>query len=215
MRVDSFYAGKKSNPVYIICTSSLQYEKYCNGTEGAGCSLGTPWGESWIVLNLEGINIDVASHELSHIELLERLGWWKITFQVPQWFTEGVALMLDRRFVYTSDPVERYMEFYDEWLYCTGGGQVILELDEVTSVKQFFAGGQKQVMCAYMTSGMEVSYWLASMKKDGFLQFLVLSNSSASFESAYRDAEKLNKMRYVGKLPVNPLRLDGIGKNQD
>ena len=215
MRVDSFYSGQKSQPIFIICTSPEQYEKYCNGTEGEGCSVGTPWGETWIVLNLDGINIDVTSHELSHVEMLARLGWWKITFDVPQWFNEGVALMLDRRFVEDSDPVGRYVAYYDEWLYYTGGGQIILELDEINTLKGFFKGSQKQVMLAYMTSGMEVSYWMASMKRDGFLQFLKLAGSGASFENAYRSAEKINRIKYANKLPVNPLRLSQFYKNDE
>lgn len=215
MRVDSFYSGKESHPIFIICTSPEQYEKYCNGTEGEGCSVGTPWGETWIVLNLDGINIDVTSHELSHVELLARLGWWKITFDVPQWFNEGMALMLDRRFVNDRDPVGQYISYYDEWLYYTGGAQIILELHEISSLRQFFNGSQKQVMLAYMTSGMEVSYWMASMKKDGFSQFLKLSASGASFESAYGLAEKMNRLQNANSLPVNPLRLSQFAKNNE
>lgn len=206
MRIDSFYSGNKSKPVFIICTTSKQYQKYCSGVEGAGCSVGTPWGASYVVVNLQGINVDVISHELSHAELLARLGWMKVTFEVPQWFNEGLALMLDRRFVNNADPIGRYMDYNDEWLYYTRGGQIIQELNEIASLSDFFSGSQKDVMLAYMTSGLEISYWLACMKNDGFKKFLSLSTSGSSFDEAYMEAEKQNLSAHAKSLPVNPLR---------
>jgi hypothetical protein len=207
MRVDSFYQGKKSSPTYIICSTLIEYQKYCSATEGAGCSLGTPWGESFVVLNPDGFNADVISHELSHAELLSRMGWWNVTFNVPQWFNEGIALMVDRRFVDSTDPVERYMHYNDEWLYQTGGGQMILELDEIATMKTFFHGNPKRVMLAYMTAAAEVSYWLASMKEEGFSEFLRLMSSGQSFKLAYRSAENQSKSAKNYFLPHNPLRL--------
>ncbi len=103
MRIDSFWLGKQAKPKLIICGTPQEYQKYCQSTEGAGCSLGTPWGQSYVILNAQGLNVDVISHEMSHVELLDRLGWWKTTMDIPQWFNEGTALMLDRRFVNNPD----------------------------------------------------------------------------------------------------------------
>jgi hypothetical protein len=207
IRVDSFYDGKESSPTYIICSTPIEYQKYCSAAEGAGCSLGTPWGETFVVLNPDGFNTDVISHELSHAELLSRLGWWNVTFKVPQWFNEGIALMMDRRFVDSTNPVERYMHYNNEWLYHTGGGQIILELDEITTIKSFFNGSSKRVMLAYMTAAAEVSYWLASMNEDGFSEFLRLMSSGQSFKSAYHSVENQTKPEKKYILPHNPLRL--------
>ena len=38
------------------------------------------------------------AHELCHDELFARLGWWRVKRQIPQWFNEGLALMVDYRF---------------------------------------------------------------------------------------------------------------------
>ncbi|WP_181956101.1 hypothetical protein [Dyadobacter psychrotolerans] len=206
-RVDSFYAGKKSRPVIIICSNPQQYEKYCNSSEGAGCSLGTPWGSSFIILNAEGMNVDVISHEMSHIELLARLGWFKTVTEVPQWFNEGVALMLDRRFVENTDVIGKYFGYMDEWLYYTRGGQEILELENITSVKEFFNGNQQYVMLAYMTSGLEVSYWLAETENTGIQKFIKLMDSGKSFAESYNTAEKMPRTKRRPRLPRNPLRL--------
>jgi len=211
-RIDSFYSGKKSDPVFIICSNASQYEKYCSSTEGAGCSIGTPWGNNYVILNAQGLNVDVISHEMSHIELLERLGWWKTTFKIPQWFNEGIALMLDRRFVNNSDPADRYFEYMDEWLYYTRGGQEILELKDIGTIKGFFSGGQKQVMLAYMTSGMEISYWLASAGDQGSLVFLDEMDRGKSFSDAYSKVEESGKHNLKTRLPRNPLRLENSKK---
>ncbi|MCE7041300.1 hypothetical protein [Dyadobacter sp. CY312] len=207
MRVDSFYTGKTSRPVIIVCNNQEEYVKYCRSTEGAGCSLGTPWGSTFIILNMQEVNIDVISHEMSHIELLTRLGWWKTTMQIPQWFNEGIALMLDTRFVSARHPVDRYMEYMDEWLYYTRGGQEILELEDIESVKDFFRGNQQYVMLAYMTSGLEVSYWLHNTGSKGMSRLIAGMQEGQGFESAYRNAEQLNgENSKRAKLPLNPLR---------
>jgi hypothetical protein len=206
-RVDSFYSGRKSRPVIILCSNPEQYQRYCSSTEGAGCSLGTPWGDSYVILNVREISVDVISHEMSHLELLERLGWWTTTTKIPQWFNEGIALMLDRRFVNNPDPAGRYLDYMEEWQYNTRGGQEVLELAEIASIKGFFNGGQKHVMLAYMSSGMEVAYWLALSGESGLSDFISNLKTGGSFEEAYKISEKERLVAYYRKLPSNPLRL--------
>lgn len=215
MRVDSFWLGKQAKPKLIICETPQEYQKYCQSTEGAGCSLGTPWGQSYVILNAQGLNVDVISHEMSHVELLDRLGWWKTTMDIPQWFNEGAALMLDRRFVNNHDSLDRYFGYMDEWLYQTGGGQNILELENIASVKGFFSGGSKEVMLAYMTSGLEVSYWLAYCGQAGLVKLVSEMKSGKSFEESYTNLENTAKQNNKLNLPDNPLRLpDSVKVNE-
>ena len=214
-RIDSFWLGKQSSPNLILCGNQQEYEKYCQSEEGAGCSLGTPWGQSYVVLNMQGLNVDVTSHEMSHVELLKRLGWWKTTMDIPQWFNEGSALMLDRRFVSNPDSIGRYLDYMDEWLYQTGGGQNILELKDITSVKGFFAGNSKHVMLAYMTSGLEVSYWLSFVGKDGMQQLLSEINNGEDFTDSYLEIEKKVRLKNKIELPLNPLRVQNLDKKDE
>ncbi|MCE7066364.1 hypothetical protein [Dyadobacter sp. CY326] len=211
-RVDSFYSGKESKPVIIVCSNPQQYQKYCSSTEGAGCSLGTPWGDSFVILNAQGMNVDVISHEMSHTELLARLGWWTIATEVPQWFNEGIALMLDRRFVNNPDIRGRYFEYLDEWLYYTGGGQEILELSDIRSIKGFFNASQKKVMLAYMSAGLEVSYWLILTEQKGLQRLISQMQQGKSFQDAYSKAEEKQRARLFKKLPTNPLRFQDSKK---
>ncbi|WP_221394260.1 hypothetical protein [Dyadobacter sp. NIV53] len=149
---------------------------------------------------------------MSHTELLKRLGWWKITTQVPQWFNEGIALMLDNRFVSNPDRIGKYIDYMDEWLYYTRGGQEILELENIQSVKGFFNGNQQYVMLAYMTSGLEVSYWLIFAGNNGFEIFLDQMNQGSSFSESYHRTEQTSHFKRSKRLPVNPLRLPDSDK---
>ncbi|MBB5285362.1 hypothetical protein HNQ92_003519 [Rhabdobacter roseus] len=207
-RVASLWGAPVGQPTLILCSSPQEYEKYCHSREGAGCSLGTPWGTSYIVLNPYGLNVDVISHEMCHDELFSRLGWWKTTTQVPQWFNEGLALMLDRRFVESTQPVQRYLDYREEWLYLTHGAQEILELKNIESMKGFFNGNQQHVMLAYVTAGLEVSYWLARAGKEGVAALTQqLDASQVPFEEAYEAAATHPKAaRLSPQVPENPLR---------
>lgn len=184
-RVDSFYKGRKSRPKIIICQTPQQYQRYCSSTEGAGCSIGTPWGNSYVILNAQGMNVDVIAHEMSHIELLKRVGWWRTTTDVPQWFNEGLALMLDRRFVSETAPRDRYQAYRYEWRYYTRNGRDILLLKDISTIGEFFRGDQRHVMTAYMTAGMEVSYWLLRRGDAGFQRFISAMEGGMIFEEAY------------------------------
>jgi hypothetical protein len=205
-RVAQFWGTSVGDATFILCSSPAQYQKYCHSREGAGCSLGTPWGDSYIILNPFGLNEDVVSHEMCHDELFTRLGWWTTTTEVPQWFNEGLALMLDRRFVGTSDPMQRYLDYMDEWLYLTHGAQEILELEQIRTVRGFFGGNQRHVMLAYMTAGMEVSRWMLLVGTSGVTELTNRLDHRAAFWLLYRELEQNAERDSLYQLPPNPLR---------
>lgn len=194
-RVAAFWGTATGEATIILCSSPEEYQKYCHSSEGAGCSLGTPWGDSYIILNPFGLNEDVISHEMCHDELFTRLGWWKTTRQIPQWFNEGLALMLDRRFVVETDSLQRYQSYHDEWMYLTHGAQEVLELEQLASMKGFFGGNQRHVMLAYMTAGMEVSYWLMLTGSQGVGVLMEGIQDGRSFDESYQGMKKAGEAR--------------------
>ncbi|HEV7347875.1 hypothetical protein [Telluribacter sp.] len=204
-RVARFWGTSVGEATFILCSSPAQYQKYCHSSQGAGCSLGTPWGDSYIILNPFGLNEDVVSHEMCHDELFTRLGWWTTTTQVPQWFNEGLALMLDRRFVSSTDSIQRYLDYLDEWMYLTRGAQEFLELEEINSMRGFFGGDQRHVMLAYMTAGMEVSRWMALTGTSGVQKLTAGLKKKRSFRELYRKLEKEGSRGHPNPLPGNPL----------
>lgn len=189
-RIETFWGGRVGNPTIILCQRADQYRRYCNSGEGAGCSIGTPWGTSYIVLNMDGLNADVIAHEMCHDELFSRLGWWKTTRQIPQWFNEGLALMVDYRFVAKTDSTQRYVDYKDEYLYLSRGGQVALDLDEIASMRGFFNGHEGHVMLAYMTSGMEVARWLAQVGEKKIPTLVKQVGEGQEFEKVYAQLEQ-------------------------
>src|SRR6218665_788405 len=115
-RVEDFWGSQQGHATIIFCDDIEEYQKYSRTSDGAGSTIGTPVG-SWIVLNKDGFNADVIAHEMSHNELMTRIGWWKTKTKIPTWFDEGVALMLDYRFVDTQDSVQRYKDYRDELFF--------------------------------------------------------------------------------------------------
>ena len=192
-RVRAFWGQKQGRARILVCSSVDQYERYCRSREGAGCSLASPWGSSYIVLNHDGLNTDVISHEMCHDELFTRLGWWVVARQIPQWFNEGLALMLDYRFVAETDPSLRHHAYQEEWRYLSQGEQP-LTLTQLKSVSDFFGGDSRHVMLAYMTSAREVARWLEVVGDKGLSELIeALTQQGHSFEEAYKNIEQQRK----------------------
>lgn len=178
-RVADFWGNQQGKARIIFCDNTEAYQKYCRSSEGAGCTIGTPVG-SWIVLNKDGLNPDVIAHEMSHVELMARTGWWKTKTKIPTWFDEGVALMLDYRFVDTPDSVQRYKAFTSELTYLT---KKPVPLAELSTEKEFFGKGELHTRLAYFTAASVVSrkiayggreaihYTIQRMKQDNVFEF--------------------------------------------
>ncbi|GAB3259614.1 hypothetical protein GCM10027347_23380 [Larkinella harenae] len=183
----------QSHATIIYCQTPEQYEQYCHDSEGAGCSLGTPWGDSWIVINPYGRNPDVLAHEMCHDELFTRLGWLKTQRQIPQWFNEGLAMMIDQRFTTAKDSLRRYEEFQDHWQQQSHGQQMVLELNELKSLKGFFSGEPDRVMLAYMTAGREVSRWLSVVGRSGLRKLVEAVERGDDFAMVYQQLQEKAK----------------------
>ncbi len=204
-RIAGFWGEKKGEAIVIVCGTGAEYEKYCHSREGAGCSLGTLYGSSFIVLNLYGVNTDVISHEMSHNELFSRLGWRKITFEVPQWFNEGLSMMLDYRFVNAGDSLERFQGYLREWRIRTTPPAKKLSLEEISSLNGFFNGDSRHVALAYLTAASEVSYWLMIVGRQGFREWLDLFGSKGDF-TTYYEMERIYRRQQPAPTRDNPIR---------
>ncbi len=188
LRIRAFWGKQLGDSSIIFCHDKSCYSDYALLDEGAGTSLGTPTG-SWIVLGPEGLNDDVISHEMCHDELFTRLGWFKAKNSVPQWFDEGLALMVDYRFT-NPDTTRRHLEYLDEWMLMTHHGSDALELTDIRTVKGFFGGDRQHVNRAYLTAGLEVSRWLSVVGRNGMHELVRAMRHGESFEKAYARIEK-------------------------
>jgi hypothetical protein len=178
-RIVSFWGKQEGIAKIIFCKNAETYKKYCQSSEGAGCSIGTPFG-SWIILNQDGLNVDVIAHEMCHDELMTRLGWWKTKNEIPTWFDEGLALMLDYRFVSSQDSIQRYIDYRTELSYLS---PIPIPLNELNTQKDFFGQNQLFTKIAYFSSAVAVSKKISvkgkkevfktieKVKKDGEFEF--------------------------------------------
>jgi len=204
-RIQRFWGNQLGKAVIIYCPTQDQYAQYCSGGEGAGCSLGMPWGDSFLVLGPEGNNPDVMAHELCHDELFARLGWLTIKRQVPQWFNEGLALMVDYRFSNANnDARERFLSYDAEWKYRAYGPQglspqVVPGLSSLETTRDFFYGDYSRVMLAYLTAGREVSRWLATVGSTALPRLIADLAAGNQFADVYQFARN----RKVGTSPKN------------
>lgn len=84
-RVRAFYKGRRSDPNILICATAACYRRIGGGGERGVAVLNRA-----LMLSPRGIDPVIASHELSHVELHARLAG----ADVPQWFDEGLAVLV-------------------------------------------------------------------------------------------------------------------------
>lgn len=192
-RVQRFWGTRRGQAILIYCPSQADYEQYCDGGEGAGCSLGLPWGASYLILGPEGNNADVIAHELCHDELFTRLGWWTVKRQIPQWFNEGLALMVDYRFSQPAvweqpDSLQKNSPDPEEALSYLA--RPMLKLTNLETTREFFGGDYTHTMLAYQTAASEVAHWLSVVGKAGVPTLTAAVADGADFAAVYRRLER-------------------------
>lgn len=202
-RIRHFWGDRRGRAVLIYCPQQADYEQYCAGGEGAGCSIGTPWGASYLILGPEGNNADVIAHELCHDELFARLGWWRVKRQIPQWFNEGLALMVDYRFSSPAlwehpDSTQTNSPGFDDEGRMPYAHHPMLGLADLETTREFFGGDYSHVMLAYQTAADEVSRWLATVGRAGVPALTDAVGNGDDFSGAYRRLERA-KRRVPGR----------------
>ncbi|ADB36714.1 hypothetical protein [Spirosoma linguale] len=199
-RIRRFWGDKQGQAILIYSPNQDEYETYCAGGEGAGCSIGTPWGTSYLVLGPEGNNADVIAHELCHDELFARLGWWRVKREIPQWFNEGLALMVDYRFSNPSvweqpDSLTSMESFADEATLEPFSHYPMLKLADLESTREFFGGNSIHTMLAYETAAAEVARWLAVVGRAGVPTLTNAIKAGNGFRQTYQQLERNKRER--------------------
>ena len=92
------------------------------------------------------------SHELAHVELSARIGYWNRD-EIPNWFDEGLAVQFDDRY---SDA---------EWRTRTDNGRTAPDLGQMAIITYDDRLG-------YLTAKHEVQRWLDVVGQEGFFVLL-------------------------------------------
>lgn len=192
-RIAWFWGTRRGEATLIYCPNQIDYEQYCDGGEGAGCSLGLPWGDSYLILGPDGNNADVIAHELCHDELFTRLGWWRVKRQIPQWFNEGLALIIDYRFskpALWDTPDKTGKRSPDKSSFTPFPTHYMMKLTDLETTREFFGGDYTHTMLAYQTATSEVSHWLSVVGKAGVPALTDSIAKGADFDDVYRQLER-------------------------
>ncbi len=187
-RLNLFFDTTTANPTIIAGHTKSIMEKYGANMKSPGMNHITMLG-TFIVLGPGGLNRDVISHELVHSELVSRIGWFNREAEIPTWFDEGLALMLDYRYA-NSETL---------WLMLTANGKNAPPLPELANMQDFMRYTEESPFLSYVTASREVSRWWNIVGLKGFNEFTTLIKQGASFEEAYRAIEKKYQSPDIGK----------------
>ena len=176
MRVAQYYGSLLAKPNLVFCGSADCFRGF------GGCGLGFTNGEH-IVISPQGIRPAIIAHELTHVELVTRVGGFsRVLERVPQWFDEGMAVM-----------VSEAEEFSDDaWLKASGNGKNAPDLTALESVEQWtrLTGSQGENMqLTYGTAKREVARWFTKVGSAGFRELLDSLKRDETFLHAYRRIE--------------------------
>ena len=155
-RVKAFYGDRKSEPRLIAC-----FTDDCYARIGGGGEKGVAVLHRAVMLSPRGLDAVIASHEVAHVELHQRLDG-----EVPQWFDEGLAVVVseDPRYLgeHCSVPFDGPLpETLPAWL------------DAATADQQ-----------VYSRAACRVQRWLdASGGRDAVLTLIDQLNDGADFPS--------------------------------
>ena len=103
-RVGVLFGAARAEPVFLCLHAPVAGLAVSHGSARFA-----PLLPSVVVLGPQGMNGDVAAHELAHAELAERTSAWLRTFRVPTWFDEGLAMQPDHREAYGRPALRRYL----------------------------------------------------------------------------------------------------------
>ena len=170
-RVDSFWGQEKCDPKYIYCESNEDFKKF--GSPFSMPALTHLKFGTYIVINHDGVDLDIIAHEISHAEFYERIGFYNWSFKIPRWFDEGLAMQNDYRNYYSEDTLKFKSNNY----------QNLPDVKLLKSGKQFSEeGSHEQIMLHIMLAKHEVKNWHTREKLNQFMKDI---NSGKTFEEAF------------------------------
>ena len=182
-RVSSFFGGRQMTPKVIACSSEA-----CFTANGGVSAKGKAYGSSMLLLSPRGLNQVIMAHELAHIELHGRVGAIRAWRSIPQWFDEGLAVLV------SDDP--RFTE--DRWLQATENGRSAPELE---ALGRSVPWGNSSWLLSYGTARRKVGEWYGRAGLYGLLHLINEVKQGEPFQTAFD---------MTASQPVPALHKDGL-----
>lgn len=127
---------------------------------------------TYVIISKKGIDLDIISHEISHTELYERIGFYNREFKIPTWFDEGLAMQVDYRNYYSIDSLKKKSNNFEN----------LPDVKKMNSYSQFGIGKREEVMLNYSTAKYEVGKWYTPEKLKTFVRKI---NKGNDFKNSY------------------------------
>lgn len=166
--VADFYGSQESSPSLLVCLTDACYSRIGGKKERGIAILNRS-----VMLSPRGVDAVIASHEMSHVELHNRL---TSAADLPQWFDEGLAVVVsnDARYLAPESAADRCLIAPAEPLPGT--------LEEWLSAASKDAG-------TYAKSACQVSRWLRENGgRAGLLSLVERLNAGEHFTSIVKPA---------------------------
>ncbi len=169
-RLVKFYGELKTQPKIVACATENCYKKF-----GGVGSRGKNYGNASILLSPRGINPEIITHEWSHRELYDRLGFFN-SKEIEYWFNEGLAVFIseDERFT------------HDKWESATQDGKSAPGLDDINTLRKWIKENRKKEhIMSYGTAREEVARWIEKAGIEGLRELIKRLSEGDDFYTAY------------------------------
>ena len=153
----------------IYCEAAPDYENY--GRAGSPAVANIKLG-AYVVVPKNMFDVNILAHEINHTVLYRKIGWYKLHFEIPVWFDEGLAMQVDERNYYSIDTLLRKR----------AAGIILPDVTQMNTPGKFQSGSTEQVMLNYATAKYVVHEWLTKNSLDTFIKAI---NMGYSFEKSY------------------------------
>lgn len=176
VRATFFYGELVSTPDILFCSSMECYRKF------GGVGLGYTRGNT-ILISPYGSRAAIVSHELSHVELATRVGGLpEVMDQVPQWFDEGMAVMVSMAHEFSDEAWEEACRKGD-------GSPRLSELESMASWTRVTGVNGANMQLSYGTAKQEVARWYDAVGRRGLEQLIQALKAKQNFHLAYQGVE--------------------------
>ncbi|TAE44861.1 MAG: hypothetical protein EAZ06_07095 [Cytophagales bacterium] len=189
IRVKSFWGNKEAEPIIVFCANQNEFTYYGSQKNDVPALTHMTAMGAFIVVQLDGISVDILAHELTHAELLARLGWFVKSNEIPTWFDEGLALQLDFRYPFNTFERPSLQDYEDECRKYT----VNLPITEYKTAQKFYGQGVSTHI-NYLFAGKEIRKWMHyHQEQKGLLWLISQLKKGKKFEIVYYANDKKTK----------------------
>lgn len=166
-RVSAFFGDIKGSPKVFACST-----EECFVSHGGVTAKGKAYGDSMLLLSPRGLDVVIVAHELTHIELHNRIGAFRSLRVIPTWFDEGLAVLV------SEDP--RYTE--EAWLQGTGQGRNAPELKAIGKTTLL---GNDNWQLSYGTARRAVGEWYLHAGRAGLARLIAEVRDGKDFDFVF------------------------------